>query len=34
MSGIGEYKVKVVWDNFICEKYKNELGKVNNEVFV
>ncbi|EJC01143.1 hypothetical protein HPHPP8B_1619 [Helicobacter pylori Hp P-8b] len=33
MSGTGEHKAKVARDNLICEKYKNELGKANNEVF-
>ncbi|MFP6008244.1 hypothetical protein ACLF8X_07535 [Helicobacter pylori] len=33
MSGTGEYKAKVARDNLICEKYKNELGKANNELF-
>ncbi|EJB83717.1 hypothetical protein [Helicobacter pylori] len=33
MSGAGEHKAKVARDNLICEKYKNELGKANNEVF-
>ncbi len=32
-SGTGEHKAKVARDNLICEKYKNELGKANNEVF-
>ncbi|GAA8754093.1 hypothetical protein oki424_14120 [Helicobacter pylori] len=33
MSGTGEHKAKVARDNLICEKYRNELGKANNEVF-
>lgn len=33
MSGTGEHKAKVARDNLICEKYKDELGKANNEVF-
>ncbi|NHA47370.1 hypothetical protein EWZ85_01830 [Helicobacter pylori] len=33
MSGTGEHKAKVARDNLICEKYKNELGKANNELF-
>lgn len=33
MSGTDEHKAKVARDNLICEKYKNELGKANNEVF-
>ncbi|PDW73548.1 hypothetical protein BB420_07120 [Helicobacter pylori] len=33
MSGTGEHKAKVARDNLICEEYKNELGKANNEVF-
>ncbi len=33
MSGIGEHKAKVARGNRICEKYKNELGKANNELF-
>ncbi|WP_164866631.1 hypothetical protein [Helicobacter pylori] len=33
ISGTGEHKAKVARDNLICEKYKNELGKANNEVF-
>ncbi|GAB0054062.1 hypothetical protein YGH029_13840 [Helicobacter pylori] len=33
MSGTGEHKAKVARDNLICEKYKNELGKANNEAF-
>ncbi|WRA95259.1 hypothetical protein E5L37_07110 [Helicobacter pylori] len=33
MSSTGEHKAKVARDNLICEKYKNELGKANNEVF-
>ncbi len=28
-----KHKPKVARDNLICEKYKNELGKANNEVF-
>ncbi|WRE34564.1 hypothetical protein KVE27_06680 [Helicobacter pylori] len=28
-----KHKAKVARDNLICEKYKNELGKANNEVF-
>ncbi|MGL2913420.1 hypothetical protein ACQKBK_05535 [Helicobacter pylori] len=32
-SGTGKNKAKVARDNLICEKYKNELGKANNEVF-
>ncbi|GAA7427881.1 hypothetical protein ID0988_14290 [Helicobacter pylori] len=33
MSGTGEHKAKVARENLICEKYKNELGKANNELF-
>ncbi|MFP6064793.1 hypothetical protein ACLF9U_06965 [Helicobacter pylori] len=33
MSSTGEHKAKVARDNLICEKYKDELGKANNEVF-
>ncbi|GAA9428379.1 hypothetical protein TH0950_12420 [Helicobacter pylori] len=32
-SGTGKNKDLVARDNLICEKYKNELGKANNEVF-
>lgn len=31
--GTGENKAKVARENMICEKYKNELGKANNELF-
>ncbi len=33
MSGTGKHKDLVARGNRICEKYKNELGKANNEVF-
>ncbi|WP_233707576.1 hypothetical protein [Helicobacter cetorum] len=32
-SGTGQNKAKVARGNLICEKYKNELGKANNELF-
>ncbi|TPH81856.1 hypothetical protein [Helicobacter pylori] len=34
MSGTGEHKVKVARNNLICEKYKDELNKANNELFI
>ncbi|GHS08980.1 hypothetical protein VN0802_13960 [Helicobacter pylori] len=33
MSGTGEHKAKVARNNLICEKYKDELNKANNELF-
>ncbi|GAA8061579.1 hypothetical protein Neuguinea25_13030 [Helicobacter pylori] len=33
MSGTGEHKAKVARENLICEKYKDELYKANNELF-
>ncbi len=33
MSGTGEHKAKVARENLICEKYKDELHKANNELF-
>ncbi|GHS35424.1 hypothetical protein VN1156_13870 [Helicobacter pylori] len=33
MSGTGEHKAKVARNNLICEKYKDELDKANNELF-
>ncbi len=33
MSGTGEHKSKVARNNLICEKYKDELNKANNELF-
>ncbi|GAA8892853.1 hypothetical protein HpEKA17_13990 [Helicobacter pylori] len=33
MSGTGEHKTKVARNNLICEKYKDELDKANNELF-
>ncbi|GAA6877660.1 hypothetical protein HpHNI60_14720 [Helicobacter pylori] len=33
MSGTGEHKTKVARNNLICEKYKDELNKANNELF-
>ncbi len=33
MSGTGEHKAKVARKNLICEKYKDELHKANNELF-
>ncbi len=32
-SGTGQNKAKVARENIICEKYKDELGKANNELF-